>query len=95
MTEEDEAGFKNRNICGFCEKRITSNKIKDHCNSTRKNRVPVHQKCKIWVTQKQSNFIPLSIQVFRNYDCCLFFEKIIDKEKDKVLFLRQTRNLCL
>ena len=31
MTEEDEEEFINNNICRFCEKRIESNKVRDHC----------------------------------------------------------------
>ena len=34
MTEKDEEGFKNNNICRFCEKNIESYKNTDHCHLT-------------------------------------------------------------
>ena len=64
MTEEDEEDFKNNDVCRFCEKEISSNKIKDHCHLTVKYRGPAHSKCNINVTQKQSNFIPFCISKF-------------------------------
>ena len=36
MTEEDEEDFKNNDICRFCEKKIESDKIRDHCHLTGK-----------------------------------------------------------
>ena len=38
------------------------------------------------VTEKHSDFIPFSFHNFSNYECHLFFRKLVDKEKDKVNF---------
>ena len=86
MTEENEEDFRNDNICRFCEKIIESDKVRDHCHLTGKYRGPAHSKCKINVTQKQSNFIPFIFHNFSNYDCHMFFKKLVDKKKDKVDF---------
>ena len=86
MTEEDEEDFKNDNICRFCEKNIESDKVRDHCHLTGKYRGPAHSKCNINVTQKQSNFMPFIFHNFSNYDCHMFFKKLVDKKKDKVGF---------
>ena len=85
MTEKNE-DYKNNNICRFCEKNIESNKVRDHCHLTGKYRGPAHSKCNINVTQKQSNFIPFIFHNFSNYDCHMFFKKLVDKKKDKVDF---------
>ena len=86
MTEEDEKDFRNNNICRFCEKEILSDKVRDHCHLTGSYRGPAHNTCNINVTQKQSNFIPFIFHNFSNYDCHMFFKKLVDKKKDKVDF---------
>ena len=86
MTEKDEEDYKNKNTCRFCEKFIESDKVRDHCPLTGKYRGPVHNKCNINVTQKQSNSIPFIFHNFSNYDCHMFFKKLVDKKKDKVDF---------
>ena len=86
MTEKDEEDYRNNNVCRFCEKEILSDKVRDHCHLTSKNRGPAHSKCNINVTQKQSNFIPFVFHNFSNYDCHMFFTKLVDKKKDKVDF---------
>ena len=86
MTEEDEEDFRIDNICRFCEKNIESDKVRDHCHLTGKYRGAAHSKCNINVTQKQSNFIPFIFHNFSNYDCHMFFKKLVDKKKDKVDF---------
>ena len=86
MTEEDEEDFRNDNICRFCEKIIESDKVRDHCHLTGKYRGSAHSKCNINVTQKQSNFVPFIFHNFSNYDCHMFFKKLVDKKKDKVDF---------
>ena len=57
MTEEIEEDYRNENICRLCEKKIQSDKVTDHCQLTGKYRGPVHDNCKINVTQDQSNSI--------------------------------------
>ena len=86
MKEKNEEDYKNNNICRFCEKNIESDKVRDHCHLTGKYRGPAHSKCNINVTQKQSNFIPFIFHNFSNYDCHMFFKKLVDKKKDKVDF---------
>ena len=86
MTQEDEEDYQNNNICRFCEKHIESDKVRDHCHLTGKYRGPSHSKCNINVTQKQSNFIPFISHNFSNYDCHMFFKKLVDKKNDKVKF---------
>ena len=86
MTEEDEENYRNNNICRFCEKEVLSDKVRDHCHLAGKYRGPAHSKCKINVTQEQSNFIPFIFHNFGNYDCHMFFKKLVDKMNDKVKF---------
>ena len=86
MIQEDEEGSRNNNICRFCKKEILSDKVRDHCHLTGKYRGPAHSKCNINVTQKQSNFIPFIFHNFSNYDCHMFFKKLVDKKKDKIDF---------
>ena len=86
MTDEDEEDYRNDNVCRFCEKEILSYKVRDHCHLTGKYRGPAHSKCNIIVTQKQSNFIPFIFHNFSNYDCHMFFKKLVDKKKDEVDF---------
>ena len=86
MTDEDEEDYRNNNICRFCEKFIESDKVRDHCHLTSKNRGPAHNTCNINVTQKQNNFIPFIFHNFSNYECHMFFQKLVDKKKDRVDF---------
>ncbi len=86
MTQEDGEDYQNNNICRFCEKDIESDKVRDHCHLTDNYRGPAHNVCNFIVTQKQSNFIPFIFHNFSNYDCHMFFKKLVDKKKDKVDF---------
>ena len=86
MTDKDEEDYKNDNICRFCEKLIESDKVRDHCHLTGSYRGPAHNTCNINVTQKQSNFIPFIFHNLSNYDCHMFFKKLVDKKNDKVKF---------
>ena len=85
MTQEDE-DYQNNNICRFCEKEIITDKVRDHCHVTGKYRGPAHNTCNINVKQKDSNFLPFIFHNFSNYDCHMFFKKIVDKKNDKVKF---------
>ena len=85
MTEEDE-DYRINNICRFCEKNIESVKVRDHCHLTGKYKGPAHSIYNINVTQKQSNFIPFIFHNFSNYDCHMFFKKLVDLKNDKVKF---------
>ena len=86
MTKKNEEDYRNNNICRFCEKNIECDKVRDHCHLTCNYRDPAHSKCNVNVTQKQSNFIPFIFHNFSNYDCHMFFKKLVDKKKDKVDF---------
>ena len=86
MTQEDKEDFDNNIICRFCEKETLSDKVRDHCHSTGKNRGPAHNTCNINVKQKDSNFIPFSIHSFSNYDCHVFFKSFVDLKKHEVKF---------
>ena len=87
MTQEDVENFENNNSCRFCEKEILSDKVSDHCHLTGKYRGPAHNTCNINVKQqKDSNFIPFAFHNFSNYDCHMFFKRLVDLNKDKVKF---------
>ena len=86
MTQEDEEDYKNNNVCRFCEKFIESDKARDHCHLTGNYRRPAHSICNIIVTETQCNFIPFIFHNFSNYDCHMFFKKLVDKKNDKVKF---------
>ena len=79
MTEEDQEDFKKKKNCRFCGTNIESDKVRDHCHLTGKYGGPAHSKCNINVTQDQSNFIPIKFQNFSNYDCHMFFKKMVKK----------------
>ena len=83
MAQEDEEDYRNNNICRFCEKEILSDKVRDHCHLTGKYRGSAHNTCNINVTQKQSNFIPFIFHNFSNYDCHMFFKKLVVKKSIK------------
>ena len=86
MTEVDEEDYENNKICRFCEREILSDKVRDHCHLTGKNRGPAHNSCNINVKQKDSNFIPFAFHIFSNYDCHINFKRLVDLKKDKVNF---------
>ena len=86
MTQKNMVDFENNNICRFCEKEIISEKVRDHCHLTGKYRGPAHNVYNINVKQKDSNFIPFAFHNFSNYDCHMFFKKLVDLKKDKVKF---------
>ena len=86
MTEDDEEDFKKDNICRFCEKEILSDKVRDHCHLSGNYRGPAYNTCKENVKQKDSYFIPFAFHNFSNYDCHMFFKKLVDLKKDKVKF---------
>ena len=83
MRDDDEEEYRNGNVCRFCEKEILSDKVRDHCHLTGKYRGPAHNKCNINVTQDQSSFIPFIFHNFSNYDCHMFFKKLVDKKMIK------------
>ena len=86
MTQKNEEDFKNNNICRFCEKQILSDKVRDHCHLTGKYRGPTHKIRNLNVKQNDSNFIPFAFHTFSNYDCHMFFKRLVDLKKDKVKF---------
>ena len=81
MTQKDKEDFGNKNICRFCEKETTSEKVRDHCHLTGKYKGPAHNVCNINVEQKDSKFIPFAFHKFSNYDCYMFFKRLVDLKK--------------
>ena len=73
ITEEKEQVYRNNIMCRFFEKEILSDEVRNHCQLTGKTKGPANSKCKINVSQKQSNFLPFFFHNFSNYDCHLFF----------------------
>ena len=86
MKEENEEDYRNNINCRFCEKEIVSDKVIDHCHLTGKYRGPAHNTCNINVKQKDSIFIPFEFHNFSNYDCHMFFKKLVVLKKDEVKF---------
>ena len=86
MTQEDVENFENNNVCRFSEKEILSEKVRDHCQLTGKYRGPAHNTCNINIKQKDSNFIPFAFHNLSNYDCHMFFKRLVDLKKEKVKF---------
>ena len=86
MTQKDKEDFENNINCRFCEKEIISEKVRDHCHFTGKYRGPAHNVCNINVKQKDSNFIPFAFHNFSNYDCHMFFKRLVDFKKKKAKF---------
>ena len=86
MTKDDEEDYRNNNICRFCEKTIETDKVRGHCHLNGKYRGPAHNTCNINVKQKDSNFIPFAFHNFSNYDCHMFFKRLVDLKKNKVKF---------
>ena len=58
--------YKNNNFCRLCEKEISSDKFRDHCHLTGKNRGTAHNTCFTNVKQKGSNFIQFAFHKFCN-----------------------------
>ena len=67
-------------------KKTESDKVRDHCHLTGKNRGPAHIICNINATQQQRNFVSYISHKFRNYDCHMFLKKLVDEKNDKVNF---------
>ena len=86
MAEDDEEEYRKNNISRFCEKELVSDKVRDHCQLTGKNRGPAHNTCNINVKQKDSNFIPFAFHNFCNYGCHIIFKRLVDLKNDKVKF---------
>ena len=78
MTGKDEEHHRIINTCLFCEEKVDSDKIRDHCHSTGKIRGPAHQRCNMNRKQKRSKFNPFEFQNFSNYVCHLFFRNLVD-----------------
>ena len=98
MTQKDKEDFAINNICRFCEKRKVSDKVRGHCHLTSKNHGPANSICNINVTQQQSNNIPFILHNPSNYDCHMFFKRLVDLKSNKVeynfpeIFLNPMKN---
>ena len=76
--------IEKNNFCRFCEKNIEADKVRDHCHLTGKCRGLSHNVCNIKLKQKDSNFIPFAFHNFSNYDCHMFFKRLVDLKNHKV-----------
>ena len=81
MTDEVEGNFENNIIYQFWKKGINSKKIRHHCHLTGQYRGPAHHKWRKKFYTEKSNFIPFVSDNFFNFDCHLFFEKLVDMKK--------------
>ena len=61
-------------------------KIRDGLKYKNLKMGPAHNVFNINVKQKDSNFIPFVFHNFGNYDCHMFFKKLVDLKKDKIKF---------
>ena len=52
ITQEDKEDFHNNKFCRFCEKEILSDKVRDHCDLTGKNRGSAQNTCKKTLNRK-------------------------------------------
>ena len=86
MPEGDKKDYRNNNICRFCEKNFESDKVRDHSHSRGIYRGPAHSKCNINVTQTENSFNPILFHNFSNYDCDMFFKRLVDLKNDRVKF---------
>ena len=66
------------------KKEILCDIFRDDCHLTGKYRGPAHNACNINVKQKDSNFIHYTFHNFSNYDCHMFFKRLLDLKKDQV-----------
>ena len=85
-TKENEEYYRNKSICRFFERKISSDKLRDHCHLTGKYRGPAKSKWNVNVKKKQNNFVPFTFLNFSNYDCHMFIKKLVDKKKNKIKF---------
>ena len=86
MTEEKLENFENNIFCRYCEKEITSAKVRDQCHLTGAYRGPAYNICNLNVEQKDSYFIPVILHNFSKYESHLFFKSLVDITNDKVDF---------
>ena len=86
MTEENKQDFENDNICRYCGKYIETDKVRDYCHLTGNYRGPAHNECNLQVKQKDSNFITIGLHNFSNYDCHMFFKRLVDRKRDNDKF---------
>ena len=78
MTDEEEEFYRKNDVCQFCgKKKFESDIVRDHCHLTGKYRGPAHNACNDNVTQKQSTSRPFLFHNFSNYDCHMFFKRLI------------------
>ena len=67
----------------FVKKNIEPDKVRDHCHFTNRCRGRAHNICFINDTQDKSNLFPFIFHKFSNYDCHMFFKKLVVKKTIK------------
>ena len=68
------------------KKNYESDEVRDHCHLTGKFRGPAHNIRNINVSHQQSNKIPFIFHDFSNYDCHMFFKRLVDLKKNNIKF---------
>ena len=78
-------------------KKILSDKNRDDCHLTGKHRGPAQSDCNMNVKQKNSNFMPFAFDNFSNYDCHMFFKRLVDlkSKKTKLKIIPKTNEECI
>ena len=76
MSSEEEERFQLSNICCICNKffDVSDNKVRDHCNVTRKNRGTTHWSCN--VNFKMTKKVPVILHNLGGYDSHLIYKYI-------------------
>ena len=64
-------------IADFVNNEILSDKVRDHCHITGKYRGPAHNTGNINVKQTDSNFKPFASRHLSNYNCLMFFKRLL------------------
>ena len=80
LTTKEEKNFKDAKDCHACKLPHGTDRVKDHCHLTGKNRGPTHNKCNM--RMKVSKFIPVLFHNLEGYDAHLFVKSLGYTEGD-------------
>ena len=90
MTVENEEYYKNNNLCQFSGREILSDQFRGHCHLTSKYKGLAHNTCNLNVKQKDSKIIPLFFHNSSNYECHMFFMRLVVLKKVKFKIIPKT-----
>lgn len=74
MLREDEILFQKTTHCHICQKKLESDRVRDHCHVTGKFRGAAHNACNLNLKQKER--IPVLFHNLRGYDSHLIMQAI-------------------